>query len=136
MANVPRMTRADLEKGIVQLAATDESFRQQLLADPKQALKDGGFELPAGVDIKVVQAEPNVIHLVLPAKLADGELADQELAGVAGGLGTLTTQTATLSPTGTLAPYLSTAPIPAQTAASAAQQLPDPRQSGWSVSWP
>ena len=135
--HAPRVTRASFEKAVVDLAQKDESFRAKLVANPRQALKDGGFGLPAGVNLRVVQEEPGVFYLVLPAKAAEGELADQELANVAGGLGTLaTTQTATLSTQSPLSNTLvNPSTVPQMTTADAAARMPDPNLAGIKVSW-
>jgi nitrile hydratase alpha subunit len=62
----------------------DEGFKQRLLADANAALKAEGVEVPAGVNIKVVENSDKVINFVLPAK-PRGELSDEELGAVAGG---------------------------------------------------
>ena len=46
--NTPRVTRAQLQEGIVKLALENDSFRQQLIAEPKKALAASGFEPPRG----------------------------------------------------------------------------------------
>jgi hypothetical protein len=136
--NPARVTRASFEKAVVGLAEKDEAFRKTLLANPRQALKDGGFGLPVGVDLRGVEEGPGVFYLVLPAKAAEGELADQDLANVAGGLGTLTTtQTATLAPQSTLSSSLlvSSPPLQGMSTADAAARMPDPNLAGIKVSW-
>lgn len=91
--NVLQVNRTELQNAIVKLALDDESFRQQLLQDPKKALRaSAGFEPPAGVDIKVIQEDRSCMYIVLPVRdetLAEGdELTDDQLAAVAGGVGT------------------------------------------------
>lgn len=61
----------------------DESFKQQLMADPAGTLKQEGVEVPAGMMIKVVENTGQVFHLVLPPNPTD--LSDEALAGASGG---------------------------------------------------
>ena len=62
---------------------SDESFKQELLADPAATLKAEGVELPAGLTVKAVENTDKVFHLVIPSKPTD--LSDDDLDGVAGG---------------------------------------------------
>jgi hypothetical protein len=71
---------------IVTKASQDEKFRKQLLADPATVVKEFGLELPAGVQLRVLENTDQVLHLVLPPLQTDKELSDAELEGVAGGL--------------------------------------------------
>ena len=71
---------------IVTKASQDEKFRKQLLADPAVVLKESGLEVPAGVQLRVLENTNQVLHLVLPPLQKDKELSDAELEGVAGGL--------------------------------------------------
>ena len=64
---------------------SDDSFKQQLLADPVATLKAEGVELPAGVSVKVLENTAQIIHLVLPVRATD--LSDADLDAVAGGKG-------------------------------------------------
>ena len=61
----------------------DDSFKQQLLADPMATLKAEGVELPEGFSIKALENTTEVFHLVIPAKQTG--LSDEELDSVAGG---------------------------------------------------
>jgi hypothetical protein len=85
----PQITKADFHREVVKMATEDKAFRQQLLANPKQALKSAaGLELPASVDIQVLQEEPNRMYIVLPPDFKkSAELGDDELEAVAGGIG-------------------------------------------------
>ena len=73
---------------IVSRAWADEGFKKRLLADPAAVLQEQGVALPPGVTVRVVEDTDQVMHLTLPARPA-GELAEEALAGVAGGLYTL-----------------------------------------------
>ncbi len=50
----------------------DDSFRRMLKAAPKKTLIAGGMEIPAEMDVIVLENTPSIIHAVLPS------LADQE----------------------------------------------------------
>jgi hypothetical protein len=84
--------RAEVERRLVQRSLQDEDFRQRLLDDPKGTLEQElGRGLPAGVEVRVVQESADTIYLVLPSASAlgdqGGELSEEELEAVAGGLG-------------------------------------------------
>jgi hypothetical protein len=71
---------------VVERATTDDSFRGQLVANPKAAVESElGIAIPAGVTVKVVEETPQEFYIVLPPKETTGELSDEALAGVAGG---------------------------------------------------
>jgi len=76
----------DQSKQYQQLIAkcwADEAFKQRLLANPAETLKNEGLEVPEGVQVQVVEDTPQVINLVIPARPTD--LSDEDLGGVAGG---------------------------------------------------
>ncbi len=77
------MTRKDLEEQIIEKTRSDKDFKKALTANPKEALGRLGVQLPAEVEVKVVEESPGVLYLVLPAD--PGELADEQLNRVAGG---------------------------------------------------
>ena len=69
----------------------DETFRQDLVSDPKKVIeKETGKKIPEGIEIRVIEEEPNSVTIVLPGKLSDSEtteeLSDDNLEKVAGGL--------------------------------------------------
>jgi hypothetical protein len=80
--------RNQLYTKIVEAAWRDEAFRQELLANPKAALKRLNVNLPDSVDVHVHEESGKALHLVLPRNPASSKLSDEELDGVAGG-GTL-----------------------------------------------
>ena len=61
----------------------DEAFKQRLLANPVETLKNEGFEVPEGVQVQVVENTAQVFTLVIPAPPTD--LSDEDLDGAAGG---------------------------------------------------
>ena len=60
----------------------DDSFKQQLLAEPMATLKAEGIELPEGLAVKVLENTANVFNLVIPVKPT--ELSDIDLDHVTG----------------------------------------------------
>jgi nitrile hydratase alpha subunit len=83
------ISRAEIERTLVQRSMEDEDFRQTLLDDPKAAVEQElGTQLPEGVEVRVVEESGQSIYLVLPVRSADlppSELSDQDLDAVAGG---------------------------------------------------
>jgi hypothetical protein len=82
--------RAEMERRLIQRSLEDEAFRQRLLAEPKAAIEQElGTQLPESIEVRVVEETADTIYLVLPSRSADaqgGELSDQELDAVAGGM--------------------------------------------------
>jgi hypothetical protein len=82
--------RADVELRLQHKAQEDDSFRQQLLQDPKRALEQElGTSLPDGVNVKAVEETADTIYLVIPSQsqkaAGSAELSDADLDAVAGG---------------------------------------------------
>ncbi|MCY7366709.1 MAG: NHLP leader peptide family RiPP precursor [Chamaesiphon sp.] len=82
--------RSEFENGLAIKAYEDETFKQQLLADPKKIYaQELGTTIPDSFKIEVLEEKPNTIYLVLPKENepagADGELSDESLEAVAGG---------------------------------------------------
>ena len=71
---------------IVVKAWQDEGFKKRLLAEPAAVLKEHGLEVPPGIELRLVEDTEQVLYLTLPAKPRTGELSDEALAAVAGGL--------------------------------------------------
>ena len=82
--------RSELEHSLIARAWEDESFRQELIENPKAAYKqETGHDLPEGIQIEVIQETSGTIKMVLPKKpsslYAEGELTEEALETVAGG---------------------------------------------------
>ena len=57
----------DLEARIIARAWQEESFKQELLRDPKGLLeRQYGITLPEGVELRVHEETPSALHVVLP----------------------------------------------------------------------
>ena len=83
-------TQSQIQKQLIARAEADEKFRAQLLENPKAAIKDEtGLSVPDGINIRVVEDDASDYHLVLPP--AGRNLSDQEIGGVAGGIGDIHT---------------------------------------------
>ena len=72
---------------LIAKAWTDEEFKARLLADPKAAMKEVGMDVPEGMEVEVVESTQEKAYLVIPAKPGPGELSDEDLDKVAGGIG-------------------------------------------------
>jgi hypothetical protein len=68
---------------IIARAWADDEFKNQLLANPKAVLREHGIELPATIEVRLVEDTPEVRHFVLPAS-PSGDLSEEELSPVAG----------------------------------------------------
>jgi hypothetical protein len=82
--------RQRLETRVVGKALKDDTYRQELLANPRAAVEQElGMQLPSEMHIRVVEMEtPNTLYIVLPPQQqASGELSDADLESVAGGIG-------------------------------------------------
>ena len=55
---------------VIAKAWSDPAFKQRLHADPRAALAQMGIEVPAGVEITVVENTPRRFHLVIPVQPA------------------------------------------------------------------
>lgn len=87
----------DYEKKYGQLLAKawlDDAFRAELLREPKEVLRNSGFDVPDVVEVTVVEmpsladlplSTPDRFVLVLPDRPSGTRISDEELARVAGG---------------------------------------------------
>lgn len=76
---------AKLGRALIQ-ASRDEAFKKRLIVNPAKTLEEHGVSVPGGKTIRVVENTADTVHLVLPAKPTQGELSDEQLHQVAGGL--------------------------------------------------
>ena len=74
---------------ILAASATHPELRASLLADPRAALRHFGIEIREGVEIRVVENTPKVLHLALPPApppIESDDLSDEQLEAASGGL--------------------------------------------------
>jgi hypothetical protein len=84
--NARSLSRQEFEKDVILRARKDPAFKQQLLVDPKEAIRAAyGVDTPQEVELQVLQEAPSKFYLVLPFE-AEG-LTDEQLVAVAGGVG-------------------------------------------------
>jgi hypothetical protein len=77
-------TRTEVEAIIAQRIASDPTFRETLLADPRAVLSEVlGFDIPDSVQVVLHEESLTQIHLTIPSAEA---LNDDDLELVAGGL--------------------------------------------------
>jgi len=69
----------------------DDQVKQRLLDQPVLVLREYGIEVPAGVEVRVVENTDKVSYLVLPAKHSGdaAELTAGQLSAVRGGEGSV-----------------------------------------------
>ncbi len=67
MDEKPGNARKALEAQLIDRAMKDETFRQELLHDPKGVFeRELGIRLPEHVTVQVLEESPSTVHLVLP----------------------------------------------------------------------
>ena len=76
---------------VVSKSWESESFKQELIANPKATIKEftGKEELPTNINVVVEdQSDKNIIYLNIPPKvnMDDFELNEEQLEAVAGGI--------------------------------------------------
>jgi hypothetical protein len=81
-------TAADFEAKwakIIKRTATDEVFKQKLLKNPNQVLKENGIEIPSTITLKVVENTKDTRYIVLPESQVARDLSEDQLKKVSGG---------------------------------------------------
>jgi len=70
-----------------ELAASSEIFRAELLQNPSVAIaKVAGIELPENFNIRIIENDPTYTATFVLPPLISGELSDEDLDNVAGGV--------------------------------------------------
>ena len=80
--------RKQLEAQLIDRALKDETFRQELVRDPKGVFtRELGITMPEQIQVQVLEESPTTVYLVLPRSVASAgtELSDADLEAVAGG---------------------------------------------------
>jgi len=86
------------EAKLVARALEDDAFRSKLLENPKKELAAmAGQELPEALQVRIQEAAPQTLTIVVPKKpsaaTAKGELSAESLGSVAGGVSVSTAVT-------------------------------------------
>lgn len=80
--------RHGIETQVLERAARDPRFREQLRQDPRGTVsREFGVQVPPDVAVEVLEETPQKVYLVLPAAPVQRgqELSGQDLESVAGG---------------------------------------------------
>lgn len=81
-------TRKEIEAHIIAQAWKDEAYKQELLSNSKAVIeREFGVQLPAGMNVRVMEEDSTNLYFVLPARpnLSNAELSEEQLETVAGG---------------------------------------------------
>lgn len=80
--------RQNLEAQVLERAAKDPQFREQLKQDPRGTVsREFRVRVPQDITVEVVEETASTVYLILPPASAgpSQQLSDQELEAVAGG---------------------------------------------------
>jgi hypothetical protein len=82
-------SRHDFESHLVVKAWKDESFKRELINNPKAVVaRESGKDHPADIEIRVLEETPNTRYIVIPnapSSMQIQELSEEALDAVAGG---------------------------------------------------
>ncbi len=67
-------------------ASSDHSLKRRLMDNPTAVLAEFGMNVRPGLEVRVVENTDKVTYLTLPARPREGDLSNDELDGVVGGL--------------------------------------------------
>ena len=74
----------ELQAKIIAHAWKNEEFKNKLLKNPKEALKEFGFELEGDIDVSTLQENANQFYFILPASPSEAsKLSEIELESIA-----------------------------------------------------
>jgi hypothetical protein len=63
---------------------SDDDFKQQLIANPNEVLRDAGMDIPPGLELRILENTENLTYITLPPPPAE-ELSDDALEAIAAG---------------------------------------------------
>ncbi len=70
---------------VIAKAWSDPAFKQRLLSEPVATLQASGIDISKGLNVKVVEDTPDLVHMILPAAPSSAELTDEALERMSGG---------------------------------------------------
>ena len=74
----------EMMQQIVEKAAADSNFRQQLLSNPKTTICDElGITMPESMNIQIHESDMETVHLALPP---DPNISEEQLEAISAGL--------------------------------------------------
>jgi hypothetical protein len=88
----PQRSRQKIEAHLVAKAWKNESFKQELLNNPKAIIEqEFGAQLPEALKIQIMEEDTETLYITLPTlpEWNREELSDKELEAVVGGAGDL-----------------------------------------------
>ena len=73
---------------VVAQAWNDDDYKARLIAEPRSALAEAGYEIPDNLTVSVVEQQPGHVVFALPPRPAgiDSPIGDDSLDQVAGGI--------------------------------------------------
>ena len=71
---------------IVAKSWKDKKFKQRLLSDPMEVLKEHGIIPPPGISFKVCEETPTLGYLILPATPENDQISDETMKPMAAGV--------------------------------------------------
>ncbi|WP_373529998.1 NHLP leader peptide family RiPP precursor [Nostoc sp.] len=81
--------RKQIEAHIIAQAWNDETYKKELLSNPRAVIgKEFRVQLPAEVNVTVIEESPTSLYFVIPNipnAVAEAELSEEQLETVAGG---------------------------------------------------
>jgi len=84
-ASAKQSFESEFATKVITKAWSDPAYKAKLLADPRAALAEVGYTMPANLNFKVVENTSTLVHLILPPPPSD-ELRDEALGRVSGGI--------------------------------------------------
>lgn len=62
---------------IIARALNDESFKRRLLADTGAVLREGGVDIPKGMEVRAVENTDHLTHIVIPVRPVSEKVSEE-----------------------------------------------------------